>query len=192
MSSEATTVILPLDLGAAAKYDQHVFPLAYHDGLGGNVNKGSLLLSATLEEMVKIKELGIDLSNSDEFLFNTRIKYESSVVIDRLTPHQFIWCSCVGSLAAKRAKLQTNRKTINPFKAFLNYRAARMFHAASLTLYLETKVSHLWTADVYPYSFLSSRRHLRRYREIRNSCKRFRVQRCVMSTVSSEYLNGAS
>ena len=75
-------MILPLDLGAAAKYDQHVFPLAYHDGLGGNAGKGSLLLAATLEEMVKIKELGIDLSKNDEFLLNTRIKYEASVVID--------------------------------------------------------------------------------------------------------------
>ena len=86
MSSEPTTVILPLDLGAAAKYDPNVFPLAYHDddGLGGNVSKGTLLLSATLEEMVKIKELGIDLSKSDEFLFNTRIKYEALVVIDYL------------------------------------------------------------------------------------------------------------
>lgn len=87
MSSEPTTVILPLDLGTAAKYDRHVFPLAYHDSLGGKVGevgKGSLLLSATLEEMLKIKELGIDLSKSDDFIFNTRIKYEALVVINLL------------------------------------------------------------------------------------------------------------
>ncbi|KAG6375805.1 hypothetical protein JVT61DRAFT_2662 [Boletus reticuloceps] len=117
MSAEPTTIILPLDLGSANKYDQHVFPLAYHGG--SNLNKGSLLLSATLEEMVKIKELGIDLSRNDEFIYNTRIKYEA--------------------LAAKRAKLQNNEKTLNPFKAFSNYRTARVFHAASLTLYRETR-----------------------------------------------------
>jgi hypothetical protein len=87
MSLEPTTVILPWHLGDATKYDRHVFPLAYHDDLGGNasnVGEGTLLLSATLEEMMKIKELGIDLSKSDEFIFNTRIKYEALVVIDCL------------------------------------------------------------------------------------------------------------
>ena len=76
-------MILPLDLGAAAKFDRSVFPLAYHEGL----NKGSLLLSATLDEMVKIKDLGIDLANNDDFIFNTRIKYEALVVMDYSSHH---------------------------------------------------------------------------------------------------------
>jgi len=119
MSEESVTVILPFNLGAAAKYDQHVFPLSVHDGPSSDVSKGIILLSATLEEMARIKELGIDLSRSHEFVFNTRVKYEA--------------------LAAKKSKLLKKRRTLNPFKLFLNYRAARVFHAAALDLFLETK-----------------------------------------------------
>lgn len=61
---EPTTVILPVDLGAASKYEEDTFPLAYYDA-GKTITKGNLLLSATLDEMIKISEIGIDL-NTDQ------------------------------------------------------------------------------------------------------------------------------
>ncbi|KAG9318987.1 hypothetical protein JVU11DRAFT_1103 [Chiua virens] len=73
---EAITVILPLDLGSANEFEESNFPLAYHDGISDIVNKGSLLLSSTLDEMIKIKEMGVDLSSNPEFLLNTGLKYE--------------------------------------------------------------------------------------------------------------------
>jgi hypothetical protein len=87
--SGSTTVIFPLDLGAANKFEESNFPLAYHDGIGiGNtVSKGSLLLSATLDEILKIKELGVDLTSNPQFLLNTKLKYEECVIIDL-----FIFC----------------------------------------------------------------------------------------------------
>lgn len=40
-----------------------------------------------------------------------------------------------------KAGLEQRHKSKNPFKAFANYRAARMFLAASKSLYNETKVT---------------------------------------------------
>lgn len=81
--SGSTTVILPLDLGAASNFEESNFPLAYHSGpISNTVNKGSLLLSATLDEILKIKDLGVDLSSNPQFLLNTKLKYEECVVVD--------------------------------------------------------------------------------------------------------------
>jgi len=118
-STDSAVAILPIDLGTAAAFDQNVFPLAYCEDGGDNLSKGNLLIRATLQEMEKIKQLGIDLNQTDDFIFRTRIKVED--------------------LKVEKAKLQDNRKTLNPFKAFLNYRAARLFHAGSRALYLQTK-----------------------------------------------------
>lgn len=78
--SGSTTVILPLDLGAAGKFEESNFPLAYHRGINAIVGKGSLLLSATLDEMITIKDLGVDLTSNPQFLLNTKLKYDECVV----------------------------------------------------------------------------------------------------------------
>lgn len=82
--SGSNTVIFPLDLGAADKFEESNFPLAYHSH-DGNSNsafgRGSLLLSATLDEILKIKELGVDLTSNPQFLLNTKLKYDECVVI---------------------------------------------------------------------------------------------------------------
>lgn len=140
-SSESTTVILPLDLGAANKFENNDFPLASHDGVSSIVSKGSLLLSATLDEVIKIKEMGVDLTSNPQFLLNTKLKYEEFVI---LISFSFI-CSIIYSLAAKQTKLEKYRKSINPIKYILNYRAARMFYAGALSLYTQTRVSLLDT-----------------------------------------------
>ncbi|KAF8140218.1 hypothetical protein EV363DRAFT_1311935, partial [Boletus edulis] len=115
---ESTTVIVPLNLGAASKYEEDIFPLAYHNA-GDTISKGSLLLSATLDEMIKIAEMGIDLDTDKRFHFNARIQYEA--------------------LAAKEAKLQNRPKSFNPFTVFRHYRAARMFLSASKAFFHDTK-----------------------------------------------------
>ncbi|KAF8134311.1 hypothetical protein EV363DRAFT_1161194 [Boletus edulis] len=118
-STDPATAIIPFDLGTAAAFDRTIFPLAYYED-GDNLSKGTLLIKATLDEMDTIKELGMELLNrNDDFIFNTRLKVED--------------------LQVQKAKLKDNRKTLNPWKAFLNYRAARLFHVASKALYLQTK-----------------------------------------------------
>lgn len=72
-----TTVIVPFSLGAASKYEADIFPLSYHHAPDA-ISKGSLLLSATLDEMIKIAEMGIDLDTDERFHFNARTQYEAS------------------------------------------------------------------------------------------------------------------
>ncbi|KAF8557406.1 hypothetical protein OG21DRAFT_1520484 [Imleria badia] len=112
------TAIIRLPLGIAAKFDQKVFPVAYYEQ-DGDLNKGSFLIKVTLEEMENIGQLGIDLNENEDFIYNTRLNVEA--------------------LKDQQDILQDKRKTLNPFKAFLNYRAARLFHTGTRALYLETK-----------------------------------------------------
>lgn len=83
-STDPTTVIIPLPLGTAAAFDQNVFPLSYYEHGGDNLSKGSFLIKATLEEMEKIKQLGVDLNQNEDFIFNTRLNIEASVLIHSL------------------------------------------------------------------------------------------------------------
>lgn len=73
-------MIVPLDLGAASKYEEDIFPRAYYNA-GDPIKKGSILLSSTLDEMIKIAEMGIDLNTDKRFHFNARVEYEASVNI---------------------------------------------------------------------------------------------------------------
>lgn len=80
-STDPAIAILPINLGTAAAFDQNVFPLAYYEDGGDNISKGSFLIKATLEEMEKIKQLGVDLNKNEDFIFNTRLNLEASVSI---------------------------------------------------------------------------------------------------------------
>lgn len=79
-STDPAGAILPINLGAASVYDQRIFPLAYHVP-GNNLTKGSILIRATLEEMEKIKQLGVDLNRNQDFIFDTRLTLEASVLV---------------------------------------------------------------------------------------------------------------
>jgi hypothetical protein len=79
-STDPTVAILQINLGTAAAFDQNVFPLAYYEE-DGNFSKGSFLIKATLKEMEEINKLGIDLNQNEDFIFNTRLKLEASVLI---------------------------------------------------------------------------------------------------------------
>ena len=78
-STDPATAVIQLDLGTAASFDPNIFPLAYYEECG-NLSKGTFLIKATLKEMEEIKKLGIDLNNTDDFIFNTRLKVEASVL----------------------------------------------------------------------------------------------------------------
>lgn len=78
--TDPAAAILPINLGTASAYDQLIFPLAYY-APGDDLSKGSVLIKATLEEMEKIKQLGIDLNQNADFIFDTRLKLEALVLI---------------------------------------------------------------------------------------------------------------
>ena len=80
-STDPTVAILPIDLGTAAAFDQNVFPLAYYEHGGDKLSKGSFLIRATLQEMEKIRQLGIDLNENEDLIYNTRLKLDASVLI---------------------------------------------------------------------------------------------------------------
>lgn len=90
-STDSAAVILPINLGAASTYDQRIFPLAYYVP-GDDLTKGSILIKATLEEMKKIRRLGIDLNKNEDFVFNTRLTLEASVLIYDMhtSPHVIV------------------------------------------------------------------------------------------------------
>ena len=136
--------ILECDLGDVASFDPDIFPRAYYE-CEGNLNKGCVLIEATLDEMKAIKKLGIDLNKNEDFIFDTRVELQASV--NSFTAHTRLLI--FGSLNAKKAELQDKRKTLNPFKVLLNYRAVRLFHAASKTLYRQTRV---WPHKLLIYS----------------------------------------
>ena len=91
-STDPPVAILPIDLGPAAAFDQNLFPLAYYE-CDDNFSKGSFLIKATVEEMAEINRLGIDLNKSVNFIYNTRLKLEASVLIH--CPHTSVHVSAV-------------------------------------------------------------------------------------------------
>ena len=84
--ADPAAAILPIDLGAASAFDQLIFPLAYYVP-ADDISKGSVLIKATLEEMDKIRQLGIDLNENANFIFNTRLTLEASVPIHGIRCH---------------------------------------------------------------------------------------------------------
>ncbi|KAN0084566.1 hypothetical protein V8E55_008070 [Tylopilus felleus] len=119
-STGPTTAIIRCNLGTAAAFDQTVFPVGYYEA-GSNFGKACFLLEATVDEMATIAQLGIDLNKNDGFIFGTRVK--------------------VDDLRERKAKIEGNRKTINPIKVFRNItgKDAREFHTVSRSVFLETK-----------------------------------------------------
>ena len=135
-STGPTTAIIRCNLGTAAAFDQTVFPVGYYEA-GSNFGKACFLLEATVDEMATIAQLGIDLNKNDGFIFGTRVKVDESVLVH--APHTF---ANVNSLRERKAKIEGNRKTINPIKVFRNItgKDAREFHTVSRSVFLETKV----------------------------------------------------
>ncbi|KAG9310400.1 hypothetical protein JVU11DRAFT_9538 [Chiua virens] len=109
-------VIFPVHLGTASKFNREIFPLyRRRDSLG----LGDVYLEATLDEMLKIIKIGNRPQQWQEILDSTKDQYDQLM----------LW----------KADLEQRPKSKNPLKAFTNYRAVRMFLAASKSLYSATK-----------------------------------------------------
>lgn len=91
-STDPAVALLQFNLGTAAAFDQRIFPIAYYEE-DGNLNKGRYLIKATLEEMAEIHQLGIDLNENDDFIVNTRVRLEESVLV--YGPHTSVHVSVV-------------------------------------------------------------------------------------------------
>ncbi|KAF9230235.1 hypothetical protein BU15DRAFT_69369 [Melanogaster broomeanus] len=117
-TTERRTVVIPIDLGPASKFDREIFPFSTYKGRD-SLGRGDFLLEATLDELKKIKTMGTDLSRDQDFFTTTKTKYDE--------------------LMEKREKIEQRPKSFNPFKLFTNYRAIRLFYASTKSLYLETR-----------------------------------------------------
>ncbi|KAF8838521.1 hypothetical protein BDN67DRAFT_971448 [Paxillus ammoniavirescens] len=118
-SNDRQTVVFPVNLGSAGSYDRDIFPLARVKGTGP-LREGALVLRATMDEMMRMREMSRTLDSSREFLEEAKSQYDDLM-----------------EEKAKLEKLQ-QQKSYNPFKVFSRLRATRMFLEASLTLYTET------------------------------------------------------
>jgi hypothetical protein len=76
--SHPETVLLPVDLGSVDNYDPTVFPLARVTGKG-SLHTGHLFLQATLDEMLKIRELSKEQASNPELLRDTKAQFDEWV-----------------------------------------------------------------------------------------------------------------
>jgi len=90
----------------------------------------------TLDEMLNIPNIGGNPKQCREIIVSTNIKYNR--------------------LLRKKEELEQRPKTRNPFKAFENYRAARVFLAASKNLYIATRSRSEEVAKSIGRSFLDA------------------------------------
>ncbi|KAL4072108.1 hypothetical protein J3A83DRAFT_4239048 [Scleroderma citrinum] len=116
-SSTRKTVTIPLPLGSASDYDRMMFPVLR---VKGAKEKGDLYLQATLDEIIKIKDMAKNRGGYDHLLQNAKSQYDV--------------------LKKTQTKLQQRPATLNPFKLFANQRRARLFHEAGKLLYQSTRV----------------------------------------------------
>lgn len=73
-SSPYQTVIVPVNLGEASRFNRAIFPLLYRkrDTLG----RGDLYLDATLDEMLKITNIGTSPQQWKELVATTKARYD--------------------------------------------------------------------------------------------------------------------
>ncbi|KAF8546443.1 hypothetical protein OG21DRAFT_1518152 [Imleria badia] len=117
-SSLYQTVVVPVNLGEASSFNRAIFPLSSYQERG-SLGRGDLYLDATLDEMLKIINIGANPQQWQELIATTKARYDQ--------------------LMLQKLELERRPKSKNPFKFITNYRAARMFLAASRSLYFATK-----------------------------------------------------
>ncbi|KAG2338905.1 hypothetical protein BDR05DRAFT_968722 [Suillus weaverae] len=110
------TLLLPMDLGSPAQYEQSVFPLSRVQGRS-SIDQVDLFLEATLDEIFKIRQMAGDTENFQRLIYNAKKQYDELMI--------------------KKEKQQ--RKSLNPFKIFSAYRSIRLLLEAGKTLYTETR-----------------------------------------------------
>lgn len=73
-SSPKHTVVFPVQLGDASKFDRAIFPLSYRKT--GDLGRTELYLDATLEEMLKIVNIGASAEEWRELIDTTKDRYD--------------------------------------------------------------------------------------------------------------------
>jgi len=112
------TILLSANFGQASGFDRNIFPLSSYkkrDSLG----RSDYYLDATLDELLKITNIGANPEQLRKFVKTTKATYDQLIL--------------------KKAELEKRPKTWNPLKIFANYRAVRLFVASSKFLYYQTK-----------------------------------------------------
>lgn len=112
------TLILPMDLGSPARYEQTIFPLSGVQ-VKGTVNQVNLYLQATLDELFKMHQMAGDKEKFKDLFYNAKTQYDD-LIIDR-------------------NNMEQKRKSLNPVKMFSAYRSVRLLLEAGKALYIRTK-----------------------------------------------------
>lgn len=109
-----------MNLGSPAQYEQSVFPLSRVRGKGP-INQMDLVLEATLDEIFKIREMVGNPEASQRLVRNAKTQYDE--------------------LMLDKAKMERQRKSLNPVKMFSAYRSIRLLLEAGNALYTETRTA---------------------------------------------------
>jgi hypothetical protein len=112
------TLLLPMDLGSPARYDQSVFPLSRVQRKD-TINQVDLYLEATLDETLKIRQMVEDAENFQQLIRNAKLQYDD--------------------LLLGKQEMEQQRKSLNPVKRFSAYRSVRLLLEAGKALYVDTK-----------------------------------------------------
>ncbi|KAG2367124.1 hypothetical protein BDR07DRAFT_1479490 [Suillus spraguei] len=117
------TLLLSMDLGSLAQYEQSIFPLSRVQGKGTTVDQVDLYLQATLNEIFKIRIITRDSENFQDLIYNAKTQYDEL------------------NTMLKTRKMEQQRKSLNPIKMFSAYRSVRLLLEAGRALYTETKTA---------------------------------------------------
>ncbi|KAG1753332.1 hypothetical protein EDB19DRAFT_1668623 [Suillus lakei] len=120
MPSQNKTIFIPLPLGPAGQYHRSVFPLLKFKSPKASLHEMDLALVATMDELIKMKQLVNDNAEFKKLIHESKIQYDD-LLEDKET------------LANAMAM-----KTFNPFKMFSTYRAVRLLSEAGIALWMET------------------------------------------------------
>jgi hypothetical protein len=72
------SLLLPMDLGSPAQYEQSVFPIS-RVRKGSTIDKVDFVLEATLDEIFKIRQMVGNAENTKRLIDNAKTQYDECV-----------------------------------------------------------------------------------------------------------------
>ncbi|KAG1868419.1 hypothetical protein F4604DRAFT_1927283 [Suillus subluteus] len=112
------TLLLPMDLGSPAQYEQSVFPLNRVQGKNA-INQVDIFLEATLDEIFKICQMVGDAENFQWLICNAKLQYND--------------------LLLGKLEMERQRKSLNLITRFSAYCSVRLLLEAGKSLYMDTR-----------------------------------------------------
>jgi len=70
-AGQRKTILVPFDLGPASQYDPNIFPV-----FKGPLEQGNVFLIATMNEMMKIREMSQRVCDYGELLQEIKVQYD--------------------------------------------------------------------------------------------------------------------